>query len=595
VEIAVVKTRLIPMLVAGLLALAAPPMPVSAQTQGGPQAQSPTDRQISLLVQQAAERIAQATTPGQTPSMPSGSPAASGAAQATVPLSLDDAVKDALDRNLNIAVQRLVPQTYDYTLSSLRATYRPNVNSHVSTNGQTTPATSQLSGGSSVVTTNQTYDAGLTQNVPWGGGGLSVTWNNTRNTTNNSFTTFNPAFNTSFLAQYTQPLLRGFSIDSARQQIQITKTNRDISDIQLKATITTTLSAVRNAYWNLVYAVQAVDVARESLKLANQLVDDNKTRVEVGTMAPLDVVQAQSQAASAQLAVVQAEATRRTDELVLKQLIVGGTSDPLWNATINPTDRPEFTPETIDVAAAVKKALSQRTDLEIAQKDLANNDVTLKFLRNQVLPQADLVASYGAQGLGGTQFLRSSLGGSTILGTIPGGYTDALTSLGGFNYPTWTVGVTFSYPLGTSTADAAVANARIQMDETKAQLKAIQLQIATDVTNAALQVQSSIEAVQAARAARELAQKELEAEQSKFDVGMSTNYLVVQAQRDLATAENSELQATLSYRQALVQLDQAEQTTLSSSGVTLTNVSSGGLNTAAVGSGRPTVVAGGGD
>ncbi len=340
------------------------------------------------------------------------------------------------------------------------------------------------------------------------------------------------------------------------------------------------------------YAIQAVDVARESLSLANKLVEDNQTRVEVGTMAPIDVVQAQSQAATAQQALVQAQATRRTDELALKQLIVGDTSDPIWNATLDPTDRPEFAPETIDVAAAVKKALSQRTDLEIAKKNLASNDVTLKFLHNQVLPQADLVASYGARGLGGTQFLRSGLGsGSTILGTIPGGYGDALSSLGGFNYPTWTVGLSFSYPLGTSTADAAVARARIQVNQTQAQLKAIELQIATDVTNAALQVQSSIEAVQAARAARELAQKQLEAEQSKFDVGMSTNYFVVQAQRDLAAAENSELQAILNYRKALVQLDRSEQTTLQSSGVTV--VSSGGLNTSAVGSGRPTVVAGG--
>ena len=583
----VVKTRLSVMLAAGLL-VSAPAAHVFAQ--------SLTEARIHALIEQASARLASAQAGMPAPSQP---PPAGTAARAqatasqppTVGLSLDQAVQDALERNLNIVVQRLNPQTYDYSLASLRATYRPSINSHVSTSGQTTPATSLLSGGQSVNATSQTFDAGLLQNMPWAGGSLSVTWNNTRGTTTNSFTTFNPAFNTNFLAQYTQPLLRGLSIDSTRQQIEVTKLNRDISDIQLKATITNTLSDVRDAYWNLVYAGQAVGVAQQSVSLAKQLVEQNQIQVQVGTMAPLDVAQAQSQLASAQLALVQAEATRRTDELALKQLIVGGTADPIWNATINPTDRPEFKPEQIDLAAAIRKALSQRTDLQIAQKDLSSNDVTLKFLHNQVLPQADLVASYGAQGLGGTQFLRSSIGSSgTVLGTIPGGYTDALSSMGGLNYPSWTVGVTFSYPIGTSTADAAVALARLQMTQTQAQMRQIELQIATDVTNAVLQVESSVEAVQSARSAREYAQKELEAEQTKFDVGMSTNYLVVQAQRDLATAQNSELQATLNYRMALVQLDRAEQTTLQSSGVTV--VTSAGLNTAAVGSGRPTVVAG---
>jgi outer membrane protein TolC len=217
----------------------------------------------------------------------------------------------------------------------------------------------------------------------------------------------------------------------------------------------------------------------------------------------------------------------------------------------------------------------------------------LKFLHDQVLPQADLVASYGTQGLGGTQFIRAGgLGSTNIAQTLPGGYVDALSSLGALNFPTWTVSLNFSYPLGTSTADAAVARARLQVNQTQAQIRQVQLQVATDVTNAAVQVQNSVEAVQAARAARDLAQKELDAEQSKFEVGMSTNYLVIQAQRDLATAANNELQATLNYRKALVQLDRAEQTTLQTSGITV--VSSGGLNNSAVGSGRPTVVAGGG-
>ncbi len=572
------KRRVIPVVMAGLLVASAPSW-----------AQTPTDQQIHALVVRAQQRIAQSQT--ATPAQPPAGAAAS--SHPSVALTLDQAVQDALDRNLNIAVQRLNPQTYDFQLSGLRAAYLPSLTSRLSAQSSTTPATSQLSGGQAVNAGNQAFNAGFLQNIPWGGGSLSLNWTNSRATTTNSFSTYNPAFNTDLLAQYTQPLLRGFSTDSTRQQLAVTKLDREISDIQLKSTITNTLSDVRNAYWSLVFAVQSVAVAQQSVDLANKLVENNKTQVEVGTLAPLDVVQAQSQLATAQEALVQAQATQRTDELALKQLIVGGTNDPIWDATINPTDRPEFQPQAIDIEAAVKKALSERTDLQIVQRDVQANDITLKFLHDQVLPQADLVASYGTQGLGGTQFIRAGgLGSTNIAQTLPGGYVDALSSLGALNFPTWTVSLNFSYPLGTSTAAAAVARARLQVNQTQAQIRQVQLQVATDVTNAAVQVQNSVEAVQAARAARDLAQKELDAEQSKFEVGMSTNYLVIQAQRDLATAANNELQATLNYRKALVQLDRAEQTTLQTSGITV--VSSGGLNNSAVGSGRPTVVAGGG-
>ena len=168
----------------------------------------------------------------------------------------------------------------------------------------------------------------------------------------------------------TSRLLRNFSIDSTRQQLAVTKLNRDISDVQLRATITNTLSNVRNAYWDYVFAVQSVDVAQKSVDLAMKLVQDNQTRVEVGTMAPIDVVQAQSQAATARQNLAAAQQTMRTAELVLKRLIVSGTEDPNWSVTLDPVDRPEFAPQAIDLEAAVRNALSQRTDLEIAKKTI---------------------------------------------------------------------------------------------------------------------------------------------------------------------------------------------------------------------------------
>jgi outer membrane protein TolC len=239
--------------------------------------------------------------------------------------------------------------------------------------------------------------------------------------------------------------------------------------------------------------------------------------------------------------------------------------------TLDPVERPDFVPAPIDVAAAVRRGLENRTDLQQARKNLQVNDVTLKYLKNQVLPQADVVARYGLIGQGGTQFSNCTGTGITrsCSTTIPGGYGDALSSLFNANYPTWNVSLNVSYPLGTSAQEANVARAHIQQNQVEAQLKQIELQIATDVTNAATNVQSNVERVQAAQVAREFAQRTLEAEQSKFEVGMQTNYFVVQAQRDLATAQNNELQAILAYRRSLVELERLQQTSLTTSNITI--------------------------
>lgn len=540
-------------------------LPAGAQT---------SDAHIQELIRAAAERIGA----GQGAATPAAAQPASGPA---LPLTLEDAVKFALDRNLDISVQRLNPQINDIAIASIRSVYNPSLTSNINRQSTTTPSTSTISGtnsaGEPINSTLTTYNGGLAQSVPWGGGSFSVALNNNRQTTTSLNTLYNPTFNTNWSGAYTQPLMRGFKIDSTRRQLEVTKLTRDVSDVQLRATITNTVSNVRNAYWDYVFATQAVEVAQQSLDLATKLVQDNQTRVEVGTMAPIDVVQAQSEQATRKQALVAAQSTKRTTELALKRLIVSGTEDPNWNVQIVPVDRPDFRPEPIDLEAAVRRALSQRTDLEIAKKNMQANDITLSFLRDQLKPQADLVTTYGLVGLGGSQLITTGTGvNRTVTGSLPGGYLDALRTLFNSNFPRWTVQMNFSYPLGHSAQEASVARARVQLSQVQAQLKQIELQVATDVTNAAIQAQTNAESVQAAQAARELAEKKLEAEQSKFEVGMSTNYFVVQAQRDLRDAQNSELRAILNYRKALVELERLQQTTLQNSNITI--LSAGGTS-----------------
>jgi len=533
-----------------------------------------TDERLQELIRVAAERAG--VSPHGVSSQGGAVPQAVTSPADTRPamqLTLDDAIKQALDRNLDIAVQRLNPETFDYSIAALQAIYKPTLISTIASNSATTPSNSTTSGasaGTGIVGNINTFNGGLSQNFRWGGGAITATLNNNRQTTTSLTALFNPQYNTNWSAQYTQPLLRNFKIDTTRQQLVVSKLNQDISEIQLQALIINTVSNVRNAYWDYVFATQSVEVARTSVDLADQLVKDNQTRVEIGTMAPIDITQAQSQAATQRQNLATAEGTRRTTELVLKRLIVGGTDDPMWAAAINPVDRPDFVPVPIDIPSAVKRALENRTDLQQTRKSLAVNDETLNFLKNQTLPQADVVARYGLIGQGGTQFITSGSGiNRQVIGEIPGGYSDALSTLFNSNFPTWSVSLNLSYPIGNSSADATVARARVQQRQVEAQLKQIELQIATDVTNAAVSVQSNGERVQAAQVAREFAEKQLDAEQSKFEVGMQTNYFVVLAQRDLATARNNELQAILAYRRSQVELERLQQTSLSTANITI--------------------------
>ena len=499
-----------------------------------------------------------------------GGPTVLCAQQTEATLTLDDAVQRALERNLDIQVERMNPEAVDLSISSLRAAYHPLFSTTFGQRSQVTPPSSQLNGGQRVANDTTTYNTGVAQLLPWGGGQFQLAWNNNRTDTSNIFANYNPSYSSNLSGFFSQPLLRGRAIDLNRQQLRVTQINRDISEVQLRATITSTLATVRNAYWDFVFVRQAVTVAQQSLELAEKLIQDNQARVEAGAMAPIDVVEAEAEAAARRQALAQIEATAQTVELALKRLIVEGTNDPLWHAKLVATDRPQFRPEPINIDAAVAAALSKRTDIEQAHRELESTDVTLKYLRNSSLPALDAVASYGLQGLGGTQFIRQGSGlGSIIIGTIPGGFSDALAAIGNASFPTWNLAVTLSYPVFGNGNEAQYARAKVQRNQSLAQIKALELQVATEVTNAALTVESNLKRVDAATVSRSLSQRRLEAEQSKFEVGLSTNFFVVQAQRDLQDAQNIELRALLDYQKSLVDFERVQETSLQRVGVVL--------------------------
>ena len=488
-------------------------------------------------------------------------------------LTLDDAIERALDRNLDIAVERLNPQISDLSIAQAHSVFLPNLSSSFDIGRSLSPSRSQLDGAGqltkrAVKANSGNADVAVEQAVKWYGGRYSVGWDNGRTETNNVFFSFNPSYSSTVALSYTQPLLRGFSIDTQRRQLRVSQISRDISDIDLRETISNTLADVRRAYWDLVYAKASVDVQQQALDLAEQLVIDNAARVEIGTLAPIDIIQAQSEAAARRQSLAEAEQTLHTSELTLKQLIVSGTDDEMWNAELNAIDSPMVSQEPIDIESAVQNALNVRTDVSRTRRQQDINDVTVKNLRNDTLPSLDLVGSFRLQGQGGTQLISPFLGGPSMV-TIPGGYGDAIDHLVDAEYPVWNVQLQLTYPLGQSTQRTAHARAQLEVQQTQAQIRQLELQIATEVTNAALQIESIQKRTEAARAARDLAEDQLEAEQSKFEVGLSTNFFVVQAQRDLATAQDTELRAILDYQNAIIEFERVQQTSLTRAGISI--------------------------
>lgn len=544
-----------PLLAAGWLLLA--PCPAAAQTFGGGAGGIAAGIALQTGAQQPARRY---------------------------DLTLDDAVQRALERNLDIAVQRINPLVQDMAVATANSAFLPLASSGAGLNRRTSPNRTLFDGGglrgTNIVNEQGNYDLGLNQRMRWGGGQYNVTWNSNRVESNNIFTSFNPSFGASMNVGYTQPLLRGFRTDPQRTQLVVSRINRDISDIDLEQTIINTLANVRLAYWELVYARAAVGVQQQALALAEQLVRDNRARVEIGTLAPIDVVQAQSEAAARRQSLALAIRTLRANELALKQLIVGGTADELWDAELAPTDQPQIEAPPIDLEEAIRGALDRRTDISRVRRQLDINDAEIENFRNSTLPALDLVGNYQLTGQGGPRLVPAGSSFEAIFGgqggTIPGGYGDAINNIVDADYPFWSVEVRMSYPLGQSADRAAYERARLQLQQAQAQIRQIELQVAVEVTNAALQIDAIEQQIDAATASRELAEEQLRAEESKFEVGLSTNFFVVQAQRDLATQQDLELRAILDYQRALIEFERAQRTSLGAAGVTVLGGGGGG-------------------
>jgi len=475
-----------------------------------------------------------------------------------VEMTLDEAIARASQMNLDIQTARLSPRMQSYSLDAARAVYTPTFSANYGYNNAANQSTSQLDGGALTTTQRHTLNAGVTQPVPWYGGRLGVNFNNSRTSTNNSFSTLNPSYRSTASVDYTQPLLSGLKTDNQRAALQTQEIQGDITEIQLESRIANITEQVRQAYWGLRASIELIEIQRRSLGQAQRLLADNQVRVRLGTMAQIQVIQAEAQVAGAEQALLNAEIQWRNQELIFKSLLISGADDPLLYQTINPVELPTVLEQDIDIQAAIEVALSERTDIQQQRYERRMAEIDLDVTRDSRLPDLNLTASYSLQGTGGNVYDRSGLGGAPIL-VQPGGYFDGIQSIAGFDVPTWNVGVSFSYPLGMRSAKANLQRAQLQMEQRDLAIRSQELAIVTEVTNAGLAVRDSRLQLAAATRSRELSEESAAAELTRFNAGVATNYEVVQAQDALTSARLSELRAIIEHVNATAEFERVQR------------------------------------
>ena len=436
----------------------------------------------------------------------------------------------------------------------------------------------QLTGASNwLLSNNVTGNVGFTQGFS-PGTQLSMTFDNTRLTSNSDRFTYNPLLNSSLGFTITQPLLRGFGIALNRRFINIANNNGRIADLVFQQQAIDTVAGIARLYTDLVSLNEDVKVKREASRLAQRLYDDNKDKVDQGTLAPIEVTRAQAQVAVSQQALISAEGLVEQQELIVKTAITrGGLGNPAIRAArIIPTDTltvPDTAPAR-PVEDLITEAVRDRPDLAQAGIQVQNSQIGLKGSLNALRPELDVVGTVQNGGLSGVvnPVAAALTPGATI---YPGGYGTALGQVFKNNFPTYSVGLQLTLPLRNRVAQADAVRDQLQLRQTQVRRQQFEDQVRLEVADAYVAMQQAQAAYQAAVQSRILQEQSVDVEQATFDVGLATNYLVIQYQTLLAQARSTEVAAKGAYAKAKVALDRATASTLEVNSVSIQEAQNG--------------------
>lgn len=432
-------------------------------------------------------------------------------------------------------------------------------------------------------TANFAYNQGFAS-----GTSLSVGFNNSRVTSNSPFNTYSPALTPSFKATLTQHLLQGFGVVPNKRFIIIAKNNRELSDVAFRLQITTTVDQIQNMYWDLVNAYENVKVQQDALALAEKTLSDNKKQVEIGTLAPIEIVRAQSQVATNQQSLIVAQTNLELQQLLMKNALSRTLVDPkIIDAAVVPTDTMRIPPQ--EAAAAVpgqelvNDALQHRPELAESRIDLSSRETSLKAVKNALLPSVDLFAYYGGSGLGGDFNPNAPVCTApneqfcTPPDQIPPNtsYGHAFHQLFNSTAPDKGVGLSLNIPLRNRTAQANQIRAQLELRQAEMRLQQVENEIRIEVRNAQFALQQNWANVAAAQAAVDLAQQSLDAEQKKYALGASTTTLVLQQSSGLTQARSNLVAARAAYEKSRVELDRATGLLLEHNGIDMADAQMG--------------------
>jgi len=537
-------------------------------------------------------------------------------------LSLEDAIALALENNLDIAVQRFVPSLGENALllaksgANGRISFDPLVTANINQNDATTPVLNPLTSGIGVInsTTSQTqhfttgnfgYQQGFSTGTL-----ATLTFNNSRQSFTYSANAFNPSLSSTLTIALSQPLLNGFGFLPNRRFIIEAKNTLEADKWQFKAAVINDITVTTDDYWNLVYSRAFVKVQQASVGVDQQLYNDNKKQLDIGTMAPIDVVTAESQLANDQQQLIVAQGQQLQFETKLLSDITKDPNDPILRGVEVVPTTPISTTDNIgalSVEDAVNTAFASRPELQEDALTLKNADVEVRATRNSLLPSLNLTGSYSTTGLGGERHTTTTtatgafvpvlnspvllngvpvpnefvgLPSTTSTTTlVPGGISDAWDALIHSRFPTFQVGVTLSLPIRNRAAQASNGTAQLNQRQQQTIYQQQKNTIYVAVRNALIALNQNRNAVVAASKARELAQQSFDDEQKRYQLGSSTSYIVVQKSRDLTQAQTVELQDQINLIESVVSLNQAMGRTLESNNISINDAQNGQVTT----------------
>ena len=506
----------------------------------------------------AAPRPAGAQAPviSPTPALPAQTTPTGPALQ----LTMTRAVEMALESNLGLESDRMTVEDASLAISSARSQFMPLLTTGIFRSSSRSIPGDFTQGALDITSQGVNFTGSLAQTLPFLGTNYNVQYNGNRNTQLGGNPLFNPSLGSRLSFNVTQPLWRGFMTDPARANYTISQRQRVNADVELQQQITVLEARVRNAYLDLISAIQGLRVAQQNLEIVQTSLSQARQRVEVGAAAPIELISAEADVARNQERVIVAQAQISTSEDILRTLVLDPDRQDYWQVHIVPTDSIQADPRQIDLQAAIGTALTDRLDLAVLKRNLEIEDIQIRVSRDSTRPSVNASLNYQSIGSGGTRLVYDDGFPPVLTDQITRGFGSVLGDAFGNAYPNWTVGVNVAYPIGRSFQEATYARAEVARRQSTLELRQLELSIVQQVRDAARQVENTYQRVLVTRVALRASEQQLDAEQRRFAAGLATNLELQVRQQELANARINELQAAIDYNRALIQFERVQKT-----------------------------------